>query len=70
MQTEPLKDAPPNSGPPQRKRRRFQFSLRILLIFTRVCAIGTARRGGKIEQKHSESARSLEVCRILALCGD
>jgi hypothetical protein len=30
---------PPKAEPPKRKRRRFQFRLRSLLIFSLVCAI-------------------------------
>jgi Leucine-rich repeat (LRR) protein len=49
MQTEP-----PKAGPPKRKRRWFQFSLRSLLIFTLICAIPCAWLGRKIEQKRKE----------------
>ena len=33
---------PPKAEPPKRKRRWFQFSLRSLMIFTLICAIGSA----------------------------
>ena len=51
MQTEPSK-----AEPPKHKRRWFQFSLRTLLIFTVVCAIGFALVAKKIERKHQELA--------------
>jgi Leucine Rich repeat len=44
----------PNADPPRRKRRWFQFSLRSLLIFTLICAIGSAWLGKRIEQKRKE----------------
>jgi hypothetical protein len=49
METEPSK-----SDPPKRKRRWFQFSLRTLLIFTVVCAIGAAWVATRMEQKRRE----------------
>jgi hypothetical protein len=49
MEAEPSKAAPPN-----RKRRWFQFSLRSLLIFTVLCAIGSAWLGKRIERKRKE----------------
>ena len=49
MQSEPSK-----ADPPKRKRRRFQFSLRSLLLFTLVCAIACGWLGKKIEQKRQE----------------
>src|SRR5258708_7595905 len=49
MQTES-----PKADPPKRKRRRFQFSLRTLLIFTLVVAVACAWLGRKIEQKRRE----------------
>ncbi len=49
MQTEPFK-----AEPPKPKRRRFQFSLRSLLIFTVIVAVGAGWLGRKIEQKRRE----------------
>jgi hypothetical protein len=49
MQTEPTE-----SEPPKRKRRWFQFSLRTLMIFTLVCAVGSAWVARRLEQKRSE----------------
>jgi Leucine rich repeat len=45
---------PPNAEPPQRKRRWFQFSLRTLMIFTTVVAVGAAWLVPKIERKRRE----------------
>ena len=45
---------PPKAEPPKRKRRWFQFSLRTLLIFTVVCAIGSAWVTRKVERKRKE----------------
>jgi len=44
----------PISGPPKRKRRWFQFSLRTLLVFTVVVAIVCGWIGSKIEKKRRE----------------
>jgi hypothetical protein len=41
---------------PKRKRRWFQFSLRTLLIFTLVVAMGCAWLAGKAERKRRERA--------------
>jgi Leucine Rich repeat len=49
MQTEP-----PKAEPPKRKRRWFQFSLRALMMFTVVCAIGSAWVARKMERKRKE----------------
>ena len=49
MQTEPSK-----ADPPKHKRRWYQFSLRTLLIFTVICAIGCAWLAHKIERKRKE----------------
>jgi hypothetical protein len=49
MEAEPIK-----AEPPKRKRRWFQFSLRTLLVFTVVCAIGSAWVAQKMEQKRDE----------------
>jgi Leucine Rich repeat len=49
MQTEP-----PKADPPKRKRRWFQFSLRTLMIFTVVVAVGSGWLGKKMEQKRKE----------------
>ena len=46
MQTEP-----PKADPPKHKRRWFQFSLRTLLIFTLICAVGSVWVARRIEQK-------------------
>jgi hypothetical protein len=51
MQTEP-----PNAPPPKRKRRWLQFSLRTLLVFALICAIGSAWVAHRIEQKRKERA--------------
>jgi hypothetical protein len=45
---------PPKADPPKRKRRRFQFSLRTLMIFTLVVAVACGCLGKKIEQKRKE----------------
>jgi hypothetical protein len=45
---------PPKTGSPKRKRRWYQFSLRSLLIFTLVCALGAAWLGRKMERKEHE----------------
>jgi hypothetical protein len=45
---------PPKADPLKRKRPWLQFSLRSLLIFTVVCAIGAAWLGRKIERKRHE----------------
>lgn len=45
---------PPKADPPKRKRRRFQFSLRSLMIFTLICAVGSAWVARRIEQKRRE----------------
>jgi hypothetical protein len=42
------------SAPPKHKRRWFQFSLRTLLIFTAVVAVGCCWLGYRIEQKRRE----------------
>jgi Leucine-rich repeat (LRR) protein len=56
MQADPQKpDSPP------RRRRKFQFSLRTLLIFTVVCAIAAGRLGKRIEQKRHEHEAVNEV---------
>ncbi len=52
---------PPSTAKPRRKRRSFQFSLRSLLIFTVVVAIGAAWLGRRIEQKHKEQAAIDEI---------
>jgi hypothetical protein len=49
MQAEPSK-----ADPLKHRRRRLQFSLRSLLIFTLICAIPCAWLGRKIEQKRKE----------------
>jgi hypothetical protein len=51
MQTEPS-----NADLPKRKRRWFQFSLRMLLISTLICGIGAGWLGKKIEGKRRERA--------------
>jgi hypothetical protein len=47
-------EAEPRIAPPTRKRRRFQFSLRSLLIVTIVVSVACGWLGKKIEQKHRE----------------
>ena len=49
METEPIKAAPP-----KRKRRWFQFRLRTMLIFTLICAVGSAWVAHRMEQKRRE----------------
>jgi hypothetical protein len=49
-----VKTEPSKAAPPKRKRRWFQFSLRTLLVFTVVCAIGSAWVARKMEQKRDE----------------
>jgi hypothetical protein len=44
----------PKADSPKRKRHRFQFSLRTLLIFTMVCAVACGWLGKRIEQKRKE----------------
>jgi hypothetical protein len=49
MQADPIK-----TDPPRRKRRWLQFSLRSLLIFTLICAVGSAWVAHRMEQKRKE----------------
>ena len=49
MQTES-----PKAEPPKRKRRWYQFSLRTLLIFTVVCAIGSAWVARRMDRKRRD----------------
>jgi hypothetical protein len=49
MEAEPIK-----GEPPKRKRRWFQFSLRTLMIFTAVVAVGCGWLATKIEKKRRE----------------
>jgi hypothetical protein len=49
-----MQNETPKADPPKRKRRWFQFSLRSLLMFTVVCAIGSAWVARKIELKRKE----------------
>jgi Leucine Rich repeat len=51
----------PKTEPPKRKRRRFQFSLRTLLIFVLICAIPCAWLGPKIQRKAKERAAVNEI---------
>jgi hypothetical protein len=44
----------PEAVPPKRQRRWLQFSLRTLMIFKMICAIGSAWLGRKIERKRRE----------------
>jgi hypothetical protein len=53
----------PNAERPKRKRRWLQFSLRSLLIFTLVCAIGAAWVARRMEQT---SRRCLDFKRCLS----
>jgi hypothetical protein len=39
-----MQSEPPKAEPPKRKRRWFQFSLRTLMIFTLICAVGSRCR--------------------------
>jgi hypothetical protein len=56
-------EAEPNKAEPsKRKRRRFQFSLRTLLIFTLFVALACAWLTGKVERKRRERA-SVEALR-------
>lgn len=43
-----------NAPAPKSRRRRFQFSLRSLLIFTIICGVAAGRLGKRIEQKRHE----------------
>jgi hypothetical protein len=45
---------PPKAEPPKRKRRWFQFSLRTLLIFMMVCAVGAAWIERKLERARQQ----------------
>ena len=45
---------PPKAEPPKRKRRWFQFSLRTLMIFTLICAVGCAWVVRRMERKRKE----------------
>jgi hypothetical protein len=45
---------PPEADLPKRKRRWFQFSLRTLLLFVLICAIGCAWLAQKMKQKRIE----------------
>ena len=45
---------PPEAEPPKRKRRWYQFSLRTLMIFTLICALGAEWLGRKLEHKRRE----------------
>jgi Leucine-rich repeat (LRR) protein len=49
-----MQSEPPEADPPKRQRRWVQFSLRSLMLFTVVCAIGAAWLGRKIERKRQE----------------
>jgi Leucine Rich repeat len=40
--------------PPKLRRRWFQFSLRTLLFFTLICAVGSALVARRMDQKHNE----------------
>jgi hypothetical protein len=44
----------PKVDPPKHKRRWFQFSLRSLLIFTLLCAVGSAWVAQRMERKRQE----------------
>jgi Leucine rich repeat len=54
----------PKAEPPKRKRRWFQFSLRTLMIFTVICAIGAGRLGQRIEQKRKERAAVEAIAKL------
>jgi hypothetical protein len=54
MDAKPPQTEPPKADPPKRKRRWFQFSLRSLLIFTVLCAIGAGWLGRRMDQKRKE----------------
>jgi hypothetical protein len=58
MEAEPIKPEP------KRKRRWFQFSLRTLMIFTLICAIGAAWLAPKIERKRQEQNAVDAISRI------
>src|SRR5438309_753827 len=49
-----MQSEPPKAVPAKRKRRWFQFSLRSLLIFTVICAVGSTWLGKRIERKRIE----------------
>ena len=57
-----MEGEPPKADPPKCKRRWFQFSLRSLMIFTLVCAAGSAWIGRKLEQKRRE-CKAVEAVR-------
>src|ERR1700680_1054774 len=45
---------PLKSNPPKRKRRWLQFSLRSLLVFTLMCAVGSALVARRMERKRQD----------------
>jgi hypothetical protein len=59
MEVEPL-----SVPPPKRKRRWYQFSLRTLMIFTLICAIGAGWFGRRMEQKRKERAAVKAITKL------
>ena len=55
---------PIKPDPPKRKRRWFQFSLRTLLLFTVVCAIGCAWLARRVERKSKEREAVEAIVRL------
>jgi hypothetical protein len=47
---------PPKSDSPKRKRRWFQFSLRTLMIFTLICAIGSACLAPRLQRAQRQKS--------------
>ena len=59
MQTEPSK-----ADPRKHKRRWFQFSLRTLLIFTVVVAVGAGWLGNRVERKRQEREAAEAIVKL------
>jgi Leucine rich repeat/Leucine Rich repeat len=55
---------PPKADPPKRKRRWFQFSLRSLMIFTAIVAVGCGWIGRRMEQKRKEREAVEAIVRL------
>ena len=55
---------PTKADPPKRKRRWFQFSLRTLLVFTLIVAIGCAWVAHRIQQKRKEREIVDTICKF------
>jgi hypothetical protein len=59
-----MQSEPPKAERPKRKRRWLQFSLRTLLIFTMICAIGCAWLAHKIERKRKEREAAEAIVKL------